>query len=322
VAVVWREPDIDIKALSKLTVAVLGYGSQGRAQAANLRDSGIAVIVGIRQGGNSFADATADGFDVRPFADAVADADVVAMLVPESAHGEILDRHVHPTIRAGTSLVFAHGYTVVFGPTRPREDIPLLLVAPKAIGPQLRRLYTQGGGAAALIATQGGDVAIAKSYACALGCGRAAVIESSFREETETDLFSEQVLLCGGLPALANAAFETLVKTGYSPESAYFECLFEVKLIADMMFERGIAGMIDRISDTAQFGAMEASDRIISDAVRANMKAVLAEIKSGEFAARLDAQRESSMRDVAAWRKSLRQRGIEAAHAALSRPGG
>lgn len=299
---IWRDPDLSLEPLVGRTISVLGYGSQGRTQALNLRDSGLQVCVGARR----TEAPREDGFEAVDLEQAAALGDVLAILVPENAHDEILRNVVNPSAKPGAALVFAHGYTVVYGEVQPREDLQRLLVAPKAIGPQLRKLYESGTGAAALVAAEPGDLSIALAYAKALGSGRRAVIESSFREETETDLFGEQAVLCGGMPALAVAAFETLVEAGYSAEAAYYECLFEIKLIADMMFEHGIAGMMDRISDTAQFGAMVSGPRVVDEHVKATMRGILEEIRSGRFA-----EMNKRPHGVSDWHQSLRSHLIE-----------
>lgn len=302
IARTWRDADLSLDPLIGCTISLLGYGSQGRAQAFNLRDSGLDVRVGARPPNR----ARADGFDVVGLEEACKSGDVIAILLPERAHAEVLSEFVNPFARADAAIVFAHGYTILYGDVKPREGLQRLLVAPKAIGPQLRRLYQEGSGAAALIAAEPGDLSIAKAYAKALGCGRRAVIESSFREETETDLFGEQAVLCGGMPALAMAAFETLVEAGYSAEAAYYECLFEIKLIADLMFEHGIAGMVDRISDTAQFGAMTAGPRVVDAHVKEALRRILNDIRSGRFA-----ELNGQAAGVEGWRGSLRSHLIE-----------
>jgi ketol-acid reductoisomerase len=241
------------------------------------------------------------------------EADLIALLLPDKVHEEAIERVIDPYAKQGAAVVFAHGYTIVFGDRKPRVDLQRILVAPKAIGPQLRKLYEDGSGAAALIAAEPGDIELAMAYAKALGCGRRAVIESSFREETETDLFGEQAVLCGGIPSLAIAAFEILVDAGYNPEAAYYECLFEIKLIADMMFEYGIAGMVDRISDTAQFGAMQAGPKVVNETVKSSMRELLERIRSGKFA------EENRKGDTREWRKALGAHLLERVRANLER---
>lgn len=305
--------------LSGKRICVVGYGSQGRAQALNLRDSGVDVVVGLRAGSAGVAEARADDVATQPIGEAVAGADVIALLAPDSAHEEIVRDVVNPRAKRGAALVFAHGYSITFGGVAPREDLQRLLVAPKAIGPELRRLYVEGSGAAALIAAEPGDIELARAYAVALGCGRALILESSFREETETDLFGEQAVLCGGMPALVVAAFDTLVEAGYSPDAAWFECVFEVRLIAEMMIQHGIAGMVERISDTAKFGAMEAGAALISRSTRKKLRSLLDEIRSGRFAERLEAERANGSTRTSEWIQTLRESRIQATHEALSR---
>jgi ketol-acid reductoisomerase len=308
---IWRSDEVSLGALSGKRIAVIGFGSQGRAQAENLRDSGAQVTIGCRAGASMEA-AQASGFVAEEIGDALEQADVLALLVPERAHKEVIEGPVNSHAKPGAALVFAHGYTVAYEVAEVRGDLQRLLVAPKAIGPQLRRLYEHGFGAPALIAADPGDLDLARAYAVALGCGRAAIIESSFQEEAETDLFGEQAVLCGGLPALAQCAFETLVSAGYSREAAYFECVYEIKLIADLIFERGIAGMVDSISDTAQFGAMIAGGEVIGESSREAMSKLLGDIRSGRFAANWEAEQQAGMPNVARWRERLESSEIEA----------
>ncbi|MEW5883686.1 MAG: ketol-acid reductoisomerase [Armatimonadota bacterium] len=305
--------------LSGKRICVVGYGSQGRAQALNLRDSGVDVVVGLRAGSAGVAEARADDVATQPIGEAVAGADVIALLAPDSAHEEIVRDVVNPRAKRGAALVFAHGYSITFGGVAPREDLQRLLVAPKAIGPELRRLYVEGSGAAALIAAEPGDIELARAYAVALGCGRAVILASSFREETETDLFGEQAVLCGGMPALVLASFETLVEAGYSPEAAWFECLFEVRLIAEMMIQHGVAGMVERISDTAKFGAMEAGEALVGEPTKAKLRELLQEIQSGRFAERYERERSGGSVRTRAWLQTLREARIQAAHEALAK---
>lgn len=300
-------------------VCVVGYGSQGRAQALNLRDSGVEVVVGLRADSASLAKAREDGVAAQPIEQAIPEADVIALLVPESAHREIVSETVSPHAKYGAAVIFAHGYSVTFGGVTLRDDLQTLLVAPKAIGPELRRLYVEGAGAAALIAAEPGDLDLARAYAVALGCGRAVIIESSFREETETDLFGEQAVLCGGMPALVRAAFDTLVEAGYSPEAAWFECVFEVRLIAEMMIQHGIAGMVERISDTAKFGAMDAGEALIDEQTRRKLHEMLAEIRSGRFAERFELERTGGFLRTRTWLQMLREARIQSAHEALAK---
>lgn len=315
---IYRDGDLSLARLDSVRIGILGFGSQGSAQAQNLRDSGLDVLVGLRPGSANRAAAVAMGFPCEHL-DVVAEScDILAILTPESSHPSLFETVINQRARPGATLVFAHGYTVVCRTAPIREDLGLSLVAPKAIGPQLRRMYESGSGAAALIAAERCDLEIAKAYAKGLGSGRAGVIVSSFREETETDLFGEQAVLCGGIPSLAQAAFETLIEAGYSPEVAYFECVSEIKLIADMMFERGIAGMVSAISDTAQFGAMTAGPTIVDAHVRSAMKRLLESIQTGEFAADWASEQRSGSQRLAKWRAHLDSHPIEQTRKRLS----
>ncbi|MCS7272829.1 MAG: ketol-acid reductoisomerase [Fimbriimonadales bacterium] len=286
-AQVYSDADAPLTPLLHRTVAIIGYGSQGHAQAQNLRDSGIKVIVGARMG-LSWERAQADGFEVCTIPEAVARADVLMLLVNDEAQPALYREQIAPHLRPGQTLGFAHGFNIHYGQITPPEDVDVILVSPKAVGPQLRRLYLQGHGAPCLIAVHqdytGEAKAIALAYARALGGTRAGVYETTFREECEADLFGEQAVLCGGVPALIRAAFETLVEAGYAPEVAYFECLHELKLITDLIYESGIRGMLFAISDTAQYGATTRGERIIDAHVRENLRAVLRDIQTGQFA--------------------------------------
>lgn len=286
-AQVYTDADAPLTPLRRHTVAILGYGSQGHAQAQNLRDSGIHVIVGARRG-LSWERAQADGFEVYPIPEAVQRAQVLMLLVNDEHQPALYAEQIAPYLRTGHALGFAHGFNIHFGQIVPPEDIDVFLVSPKAVGPQLRRLYLQGHGAPCLIAVHqdytGEAKAIALAYARALGGTRAGVYETTFKEECESDLFGEQAVLCGGVPALIRAAFETLVEAGYAPEVAYFECLHELKLITDLIYESGIRGMLFAISDTAQYGATTRGERIIDSRVRETLRQILREIQTGQFA--------------------------------------
>lgn len=286
-AQVYTEADAPLTPLQHRTVAIIGYGSQGHAQAQNLRDSGIRVIVGARTG-LSWERARHDGFEVMSVPEAVANAEVLMLLVNDEAQPALYREQIAPQLRTGQALGFAHGFNIHYGQITPPEDIDVFLVSPKAVGPQLRRLYVQGHGAPCLVAVHqdytGEAKAIALAYARALGGTRAGVYETTFREECESDLFGEQAVLCGGVPALIRAAFETLVEAGYAPEVAYFECLHELKLITDLIYESGIRGMLFAISDTAQYGATTRGERIIDAHVRERLREVLREIQTGAFA--------------------------------------
>jgi ketol-acid reductoisomerase len=279
------------------TVAIIGYGSQGHAHALNLKDSGVSVVVGLREGSSSKAKAEAQGLEVLSIADAAARADVIMLLAPDTEQKAIFDEHISPHLTPGKAIAFAHGFNVRFGRIAGTDGVDVIMVAPKGPGHLVRRTYTEGGGVPALIAIEqdatGQAKAVALSYADAIGAGAAGIIETTFPEETETDLFGEQVVLCGGLTRLVQAGFETLVEAGYAPEMAYFECLHEVKLIVDLMYEEGIAGMRYSISDTAEYGDLSRGDRIITDATKAEMRVILDEIQSGKFADEWIAESES-----------------------------
>jgi ketol-acid reductoisomerase len=287
-ATVYYEKDADSGIISGRKVAIIGYGSQGHAHALNLRDSGVDVRVALRDGSSSKAKAEAAGLRVTSIAEAAREADVIMILAPDTEQQAIYRAEIEPGLKAGDALFFAHGFNVRFGLIEAPEGVDVAMVAPKGPGHLVRRTYEGGGGVPALIAVEqdatGKARDLALSYADAIGATRAGVLETTFKEETETDLFGEQVVLCGGLTALVQAGFETLVEAGYQPESAYFECLHEVKLIVDLMYEHGIAGMRYSISDTAEYGDLTRGPRIINDAVRAEMKRILGEIQSGQFA--------------------------------------
>ena len=294
---VYYEADADPSIIRGRKVAVIGYGSQGHAHALNLKDSGVEVCVGLRDGSSSAAKATESGLTVKSIDDASAWADVIMILAPDTEQKTIFDNHIAPHLQPGDAIAFAHGFNVRFGRISAPEGVDCIMIAPKGPGHLVRRTYTEGGGVPALIAIDqdatGSAKALALSYAEAIGGARAGVIETTFPEETETDLFGEQVVLCGGLTRLVQAGFETLVEAGYAPEMAYFECLHEVKLIVDLMYEEGIAGMRYSISDTAEFGDLTRGPRIVTDATKAEMKKVLSEIQSGQFADEWIAESES-----------------------------
>ncbi len=287
-ATIYYASDADAGIIAGRKVAVIGYGSQGHAHALNLRDSGVDVRVGLRDGSSSRAKAEAAGLPVRSIADAASEADVIMVLAPDTDQQAIFEESIRPNLSAGDVLLFAHGFNIRFGFIEAPDGVDVAMVAPKGPGHLVRRTYEGGGGVPALIAVEqdasGGAKALALSYADAIGATRAGVLETTFAEETETDLFGEQVVLCGGLSALIQAGFETLVDAGYEPESAYFECLHEVKLIVDLMYEHGISGMRYSISTTAEYGDLTRGPRIVNDGVRAEMRRVLDEIRSGTFA--------------------------------------
>ncbi len=285
---IFYDGDADLTVLSGRTVAVIGYGSQGHAQAQNLHDAGVDVVVGLRPGSPSWERAREDGLGVAAVAEAVRQADVVQILLPDEAQPAVFEGEIRPNLRDGAAVGFSHGFNIHFGQIRPPANVDVFMLAPKAPGHVFRRMVKEGAGVPALVAVQqdytgrAWDVALA--YAKGVGCTRAGVIATTFKEETETDLFGEQVVLCGGVSALIKAGFETLVAAGYQPEVAYFECLHELKLIVDLIYEGGLTWMRYSISDTAQFGDMTRGPRIINEEVRAEIRRILGEIQRGEFA--------------------------------------
>jgi ketol-acid reductoisomerase len=280
--------DIDRGAIEGKTIAVLGYGSQGRAQALNLRDSGCTVIIGLRPGSSTQAQAERDGLAVKPVAEAVKAADVTMVLIPDEEQPATYARDIKDNLKPGSALAFSHGFAIHFKTIVPPVNVDVWMCAPKGPGRLVRTEYEMGRGVPCLIAVQqdasGTARATAAAYASAIGGGRAGILETNFREETETDLFGEQAVLCGGATSLVKAGFETLVDAGYAPEMAYFEVLHELKLIVDLMYERGIEGMRNSISNTAKFGDYTRGPQVIDDHVRATMKKILADIQSGAFA--------------------------------------
>ncbi len=285
---IYTDADASLDPIKDKTVAVLGYGSQGHAHALNLRDSGVKVIIGLREGSSSAPKAEAEGLEVLAVADAVAKADVVMLLVPDELAGDLYASDIAPNLKKGTALAVAHGFNFHFKKIVAAEDSPVFMVAPKGPGHLVRSQYVRGQGVPCLLAVAqdptGDATALGLAYAKGIGGTRAAVIETTFREETETDLFGEQAVLCGGLTELVRAGYETLVEAGYAPEMAYFECMHEVKLIVDLMYEGGIANMRYSISNTAEYGDLTRGKRVVTDQTREAMKAILADIQSGAFA--------------------------------------
>ncbi|REK56138.1 MAG: ketol-acid reductoisomerase [Thermobacillus sp.] len=310
----YYEKDADLSVLQNKTVAVIGYGSQGHAQAQNLRDSGVRVVIGLRPG-KSAEKAKNDGFEVLSVAEAVKIADVVQILMPDETQAKVYREEIEPNLKQGAALMFSHGFNIHYGQIVPRPDMDVLLVAPKSPGHMVRRTYVEGFGVPGLIAIEqdatGNALAIGLAYAKGIGCTRAGVIETTFREETETDLFGEQAVLCGGTAALVKAGFETLVEAGYAPEMAYFECLHELKLIVDLMYEGGLAAMRDSISNTAEYGDYVTGPRIITEETKKEMKRVLADIQSGKFARDFILENQSNRAMLTAIRRREAEHPIE-----------
>ena len=285
---VFYDKDADLARLEDRTVAILGYGSQGHAHALNLRDSGVDVVVGLRPGSQSWPKAEAEHLKVLPVREAARVGSVVMMTLPDEIMGDLYREEIAPEMAEGKTIAVAHGFNIHYGQIKPPEGVNVFMVAPKGPGHIVRSLYTQGGGVPALVAISadpsGDTLQVALAYAKGIGAGRAGIIETTIQEETETDLFGEQAVLCGGLTALMQAGYETLVEAGYSPEMAYFECIHEMKLIIDFIYEGGITNMRYTISNTAQYGDVTRGPRVIGEAARKEMKRILAEIQSGEFA--------------------------------------
>ncbi len=312
---IYYDKDADLALIQGKKVAVIGYGSQGHAHANNLKESGVEVVVGLREGSTSAAKATAAGLQVASVAEAVKHADFVMMLAPDEHQARIYREEVVANIAEGACLAFAHGFNIHFGQIDPRKDLDIVMIAPKGPGHLVRSTYAAGGGTPCLIAVAQDPSGQAKntalSYASAIGGGRAGVIETSFREETETDLFGEQVVLCGGLTSLIQAGYETLVEAGYAPEMAYFECLHEVKLIVDLIYEGGIANMRYSISNTAEYGDLTRGPRLVTDETRAEMRRILAEIQNGKFAEEFILENQAGTPKMRAMRRITRQHSVE-----------
>src|SRR5690242_11412430 len=285
---VYYDKDADLSLIKDKKVTIVGYGSQGHAHANNLRDSGVAVTVGLRKEGASWSKAEKAGLPVKEVAEAVKGADVVMVLLPDEQIAAVYTSEIEPNLKQGATLAFAHGFNIHYGQVSPREDLDVIMIAPKGPGHLVRSTYVQGGGVPSLIAVHqnksGSARELALSYAAANGGTRGGVIETNFREETETDLFGEQAVLCGGLTALIQAGFETLVEAGYAPEMAYFECLHEVKLIVDLIYQGGIANMRYSISTTAKYGDVTRGPRVVTEQTKQEMKKILGEIQQGQFA--------------------------------------
>jgi len=309
------EKDGNLDHLNGRTVAIIGYGSQGHAHALNLRDSGVDVVVGLYPESKSWAKAEAAGLKVMTAADAARAADVAMLLVADHVQADLYQKDIAPHMTAGKTLMFAHGFNIHFQQIAPPAGVDVSMVAPKAPGHRVRELYTEGVGVPALVAVHqnatGQALERALAYALALGCLKAGVIETTFREETESDLFGEQAVLCGGASELIRAGFETLVAAGYAPEIAYFECLHELKLIVDLIQEGGLGYMRYSVSDTAEYGDYTRGPRVVNEQTRAEMRKILAEIQSGEFARQWIAENKSGRKKFLAMREAARQQPIE-----------
>jgi ketol-acid reductoisomerase len=318
---VYYDKDADLSIIQSKKVAIVGYGSQGHAHANNLKESGVEVVVGLRSNSSSVVKAEAAGLSVMPVEQAVAWADLVMILAPDELQAQLYSEIIEPNISQGSALAFAHGFNIHFEQIQPRADLDVIMIAPKGPGHLVRSTYTEGGGVPSLIAifqnASGMAKEIALSYASANGGGRAGVIETTFKEETETDLFGEQAVLCGGATALIQAGFETLVEAGYAPEMAYFECLHELKLIVDLIYEGGIANMRYSISNTAEYGDLTRGSRVITDETKAEMARILKEIQTGEFAREFILENRSGNASMKAKRRIGREHPIEEVGAQL-----
>jgi len=312
---IFYDKDADLSIIQGKTVAIIGYGSQGHAHANNLKDSGVKVLVGLRAGSASTAKAEKAGLTVKSIEEATAAADVVMVLAPDEHQKALYETQLEPNLKQGAALAFAHGFNIHYGAITPRADLDVIMIAPKAPGHTVRSEFVKGGGIPDLIAIEqdasGNAKAISLSYASAIGGGRTGVIETTFKDETETDLFGEQAVLCGGATALVQAGFETLVEAGYAPEMAYFECLHELKLIVDLMFEGGIANMRYSISNTAEYGDLTRGPRIITDQTKVEMRKILTEIQNGEFAREFINENQTGQLTLKAKRRIGRDHPIE-----------
>lgn len=320
---VFHDRDCDLSIIRSKRVAVIGYGSQGRTHALNLRDSGVTdIVVGLKAGSATRAKAEADGFTVMTAGEAASGADVVAVMVSDEAHRDLYRDELEPNLKSGAALIFAHGLSVRFGLVTPRPDLDVILDSPKGIGPRIRDLYEAGEGVFCLFGVHqdatGGAHALGLSYAAALGCGRKGILETTFAAECESDLFGEQVVLCGGVAELVDGAFMKLVEAGYPPEVAWFECFYELKLVTDLMYERGIAGAFAKISNTAEYGAYLTGPRIIGDASLKAMDGVLSDVRDGSFVKRLMADYDAGSPEILAHRAALGRRTIESVGARLA----
>ncbi len=318
---IFYDKDADLGRLDGKTVAVIGYGSQGHAHAQTLHQSGVSVVVGLRKESSSWAKAEGAGLRVLELAEAASEAQVVMMTLPDESMAEIYREHIEPQLEPGDYLAVAHGFNIHFGTIAPPKFVNVFMVAPKGPGHTLRQNYEQGRGVPSLVAVHsdpsGDTLQIALAYAKGIGAGRAGIIETNFREETETDLFGEQTVLCGGLTALMQAGYETLVEAGYSPEMAYFETIHEVKLIVDLIYEGGIANMRYSVSNTAEYGDLSRGPRVIDSSVKQRMKEILAEIQSGKFAREFVLEKQAGGVMFNALRRQAAQHPMEEVGASL-----
>jgi ketol-acid reductoisomerase len=311
-ATMYYEKDANLEALKGQKIAVIGYGSQGHAHSLNLKDSGMDVVVGLREGSPSAEKAKVMGLAVMPVEEAAAAADIIMVLIPDDRQAQVYNECIRPGLKSGNSLFFAHGFNIHYNQIVPPADVDVIMVAPKGPGAMVRQVFEEGGGVPALIAIEQDYTGMALekglAYAAGIGAARAGVLETTFKEETETDLFGEQAVLCGGTSELIKAGFDTLVEAGYQPEVAYFECLHELKLIVDLIHNYGISGMRARVSDTAEYGDITRGPRVISPAVREEMKKILDEIQTGKFASEWVLENQANRASFATMRK------VEAAH--------
>jgi ketol-acid reductoisomerase len=309
------DKDADLSKLDGKTVAVIGYGSQGHAHALSLKDSGVDVVVGLREDSSSVQKAQSDGLRVLPVADAASEGDIVMILLPDEKQADVFESDIRDGIAPGNLLMFAHGFSVHFGQIDPGPEVDVGMVAPKSPGHLVRRQFVDGNGVPGLVAiyrdTSGNARDLVLAYAKGIGCTRAGVIETTFKDETETDLFGEQAVLCGGVSELVRAGYETLVDAGYDPRLAYFECLHELKLIVDLMYEKGITGMRYSVSNTAEYGDLTRGKRVIDDRARAAMREILAEIQSGEFAREWIAENKAGQENFLRMREEEKGHQIE-----------
>lgn len=312
---IFYDKDADLGIVKNKKVSIIGFGSQGHAHAENLHDSGVDVAVGLREGSASVEKVQKAGLNVASVKDAVVAADLVMILAPDEHQADIYKNDIEPNIKAGAAIAFAHGFNIHFNKITPRDDLDVIMIAPKGPGHLVRSTYVGGGGVPCLVSVHqdvsGKAIDIALSYASALGGGRAGMIKTSFRDETETDLFGEQAVLCGGLASLVRMGYETLTEAGYAPEMAYFECLHELKLIVDLLYEGGITNMDYSISNTAEYGGMVSGPRVINEQTRQIMKDILSEIQSGKFADEFVGELKSGGSNFAAMRKQNREHDIE-----------